>query len=154
MTPLRTDSENTDFVELVRLLDADLAMRDGDEHAFYAQFNKIDKIKHAVVLYENSISVGCGAFKAISPEIAEIKRMYTPPDHRNKGIASLVLAELEKWAAELGFEKCLLETGLKQPEAIALYTKCGYALIPNYGQYAGIANSRCFEKVLLKETSA
>ena len=50
---LRTDSENADFRELVRLLDAELAIRDGAEHSFYAQYNKIDKIRNVVVAYEN-----------------------------------------------------------------------------------------------------
>ncbi len=58
------------------------------------------------------------------------------------------LAELEKWAAELGYNKCVLETGKKQPEAIALYKRSGYKIIPNYGQYIGIENSVCFEKAI------
>jgi GNAT superfamily N-acetyltransferase len=72
--------------------------------------------------------------------------MYTSPEHRGKGIASKVLAELERWAAELSYQTCILETGKKQPEAIALYKKNGYKLIPNYGQYAEAENSVCFEK--------
>ena len=63
-------------------------------------------------------------------------------------MASGVLAELEQWARELGMERCILETGLRQPEAIALYERNGYEPIPNYGPYAGVANSRCFAKVL------
>jgi putative acetyltransferase len=59
-----------------------------------------------------------------------------------------VLAELEAWAAELGYPKCVLETGKRQPEAIALYEKQGYQRISNYGQYIGVENSVCFEKVL------
>ena len=59
-----------------------------------------------------------------------------------------ILAELETWAAELSFAKCILETGKRQPEAIGLYKKNGYKLIPNYGQYAEIENSVCFEKVV------
>lgn len=142
----RTNSDNKDFIELVKFLDADLARRDGKEHAFYAQFNKIDKIKHVVVAYENNDPVGCGAFKEHTPEIVEIKRMYTSPGNRGKGIASKILMELEKWATELAYEKCILETGKRQSEAVALYKKNGYQLIPNYGQYAGIENSLCFEK--------
>ena len=76
----------------------------------------------------------------------EIKRMYTLPDRRGKGIASQVLRELENWASELSYRKCILETGKKQPEAIRVYQKNGYQIIPNYGQYAGIENSLCFEK--------
>ena len=143
---IRTDSTNKNFIELVKQLDADLAKRDGDEHAFYHQFNKIDTIKHVVVLYENDTSISCGAIKENMPGSMEIKRMYTLPVHRGKGLAAKVLAELEKWAAEPGYKKCGLETGRKQPEAIALYKKSGYKIIPNYGQYIGIENSVCFEK--------
>lgn len=145
---LRTNSDNPDFIHLVKLLDTDLAIRDGADHSFYNQFNKIAAIKHAVVAYENDTPTGCGAIKEFTPHAMELKRMYTLPDDRGKGIATQVLKELEQWAAELGYEKCVLETGKKQPEAIALYEKNKYQRIPNYGQYAGIENSVCFEKVL------
>jgi putative acetyltransferase len=148
MKIVRTDSSNPDFAALVALLDADLAVRDGDEHAFYNQYNKIASIKHAIVLYENETPVACGAIKEYAPGTMEVKRMYTLPAHRGKGIASMVLAELEKWAAELGYKKTVLETGKRQPEAIALYEKNAYKMIPNYGQYAGVENSVCFEKEL------
>ena len=144
----RTDSDDPDFVALVRLLDADLAERDGEEHAFYAQFNKIDKIKYAVLAYEGEKALGCGAIKEYEPGAMEVKRMYVLPEARNNGIANKLLSELEAWARELSFERCILETGKKQPEAIALYEKNGYQLISNYGQYAGVENSVCFEKVL------
>lgn len=148
ITTIRTDSDNQDFIQLVKHLDADLTERDGEDHSFYAQFNKIDKIKYVVVAYENSQLAGCGAIKEYAPTIMEVKRMYTAPEARGKGIATKVLTELEIWAAELSYEKCILETGKKQPEAIALYEKNGYKLIPNYGQYAEVENSVCFEKVL------
>lgn len=148
VTLIRTNSENEDFISLVRLLDADLAKRDGDEHAFYAQYNKIAMIKHAIVAYENELPVACGAIKEVETGAMEVKRMYTKEASRGKGIAGVVLAELEKWAAELGYEKCVLETGKRQPEAIRLYEKNGYSSIPNYGQYIGIENSVCFEKKL------
>jgi putative acetyltransferase len=143
---VRTDSDNPDFIELVRHLDADLAQRDGNDHTFYARFNKINKIKHALVAYENGQPVSCGAIKEFAPDAMEVKRMYTLPEHRGKGIATIVLTGLEKWAAELGYKKCVLETGKRQPEAIRLYKKNGYQIIPNYGQYIGIENSVCFEK--------
>ncbi|HRO44285.1 GNAT family N-acetyltransferase [Agriterribacter sp.] len=145
---IRTDSNHKDFIELVKQLDTDLAERDGADHSFYAQFNTVDKIKYVVIAYENDKPTGCGALKAYSPNIMEIKRMYTCPDNRGKGIASKVLGELELWATELGCKKCILETGKRQPEAIALYQKNGYSIIPNYGQYEGIENSVCFEKKL------
>jgi len=145
---VRTDSTHPDFVTLVRLLDADLAQRDGDEHAFYHQFNQIDHIKHVVVAYENDKPIGCGAMKEYTLDAMEIKRMYALPAFRGQGIASRTLAELETWAAELGYQRCVLETGKKQPEAIALYKKFHYAQTENYGPYIGIENSVCFEKKL------
>lgn len=145
---IRTNSDHKDFINLVRHLDAELAERDGAEHAFYAQFNKIDKIKYVVVAYEDEKPVGCGAIKEFEPGTVEVKRMFVSPRFRGKGIAGEVLAELERWAAELSFNRCILETGLKQPEAIALYRKSRYSRIPNYGQYAGVENSVCFEKLL------
>ena len=146
---IRTNSGNTDFVELVRHLDVELAERDGKDHSFYAQFNKIDMIKHVVVAYDDGQPVACGAIKEYEPGTMEVKRMFTLPANRGKGIAARVLSELEKWAAEMNYSKCVLETGKKQPEAIRLYEKSGYKLIPNYGQYVGVENSVCFEKPLL-----
>ena len=145
---VRTTSEDPQFRTFVALLDQDLAIRDGDEHTFYAQYNKVDALKQVVVAYLGDEPVGCGAIKEYEPGVAEIKRMYTKPEHRGRGIAQQVLAELESWAAELGFRECILETGKKQPEAIGLYQKSGYELIPNYGQYAGVENSVCMEKAL------
>ena len=148
MIIIRTNSSHKDFIELVKQLDADLAERDGTDHAFYAQFNTVEKIKYAVITYENGKPIACGALKAYSPGSREIKRMYTSPGSRGKGVAGKVLDELELWATELQCEKCILETGKKQPEAIALYQKNGYNVIPNYGQYRGIENTVCFEKKL------
>ncbi len=149
MKLLRTDSTNTDFIELVKLLDADLSIRDGDDHPFYDQFNKIDSIKYTVVAYdENRRAVGCGAIKEFEKGTMEVKRMFVPLEERGKGIAKEILLELETWARELGNKKCILETGIKQPEAISLYKKSGYRFMDNYGQYAGVENSVCFEKTL------
>jgi len=143
-----TNSQNVDFIKLVRELDADLAVRDGDDHTFYAQYNKIDLIKHVVVAYIDETQVGCGAIKEYSEGVMEVKRMFTAPNLRGQGIASVVLTELEKWASELGYPRCILETGIKQPEAIALYKKNNYSFIPNYGQYEHVETSVCFEKLL------
>ena len=146
ITLIRTSSVHPDFITLVQLLDEELAIRDGADHPFYAQFNKIDMIKYAVVAYENDEPLSCGALKEYGPGIMKVKRMFTLPLARGKGIAGKILKELKFWAQEIGFEKCILETGIKQPEAIGLYKKNGYKLIPNYGQYAGVENSLCFEK--------
>lgn len=145
---LRTISDDSDFISLVRQLDVELAEIDGDEHDFYAQYNKIDKINHVVVAYENELPIACGAIKQFDESAMEVKRMYTLPAFRGKGIASQVLNELEKWAVELNFSHCVLETGIRQPDAIRLYEKNGYRTIPNYGQYIGVENSCCFKKRL------
>lgn len=145
----RIDSADADFITLVRMLDAELAIRDGDEHAFYDQFNKIAHIRHALVARVDGHAVGCGAIRPFNTGVMEVKRMFVLPEFRGKGIASGILSELERWAVELGAHACCLETGKNQPEAIALYQKCGYEHIPNYGQYAGVENSICFMKRLL-----
>lgn len=144
----QTNSKNNDFQELVTALDADLAVRDGEEHGFYAQFNSIAHLQYVVVAYDENQAVGCGAIKPYDAKTMEVKRMFVVPELRGKGIASLVLKALEDWALTLGYKNCILETGLKQPEAIALYHKNQYHVIPNYGQYAGVENSVCFEKKL------
>ena len=145
---VRSAEDNADFLSLVELLDAELRIRDGEEHGFYAQFNKPVGLGGVVIAFDDGEPVGCGAFKRYEEGVAEIKRMYVKPESRGRRIAALVLAELESWAAELGFTKCILETGHKQPEAIALYSREGYSVIPNYGQYVGVDNSVCLKKTL------
>lgn len=146
---VRTTSENRDLIALVSALDQDLANRDGDEHAFYQQFNSIAALQNTVVAYSDKKPIGCGAIKEFDADAMEVKRMYVMPEFRGKGIASRLLHELEQWAVELGYSNCVLETGKRQPEAIALYTKNGYARISNYGQYIGVKNSVCFRKELV-----
>lgn len=145
---LRTNSVNKDFIELVKFLDADLQIRDGEEHSFYDQFNKLDNIKYVIVAFDNEMPIGCGAIKEYREDTMEIKRMFVPPNGRGNGIATNILIELEHWAKELFYSKCILETGVKQPEAIGLYKKNGYKIIENYGQYKNVKNSVCFEKIL------
>lgn len=147
MKLLRTHSENQDFIQLVKMLDEYLAYVDGEDHAFYDQFNKIDALKHCIVLFEEENPVGCGALKCYDDETAEIKRMFVIPEFRGKGYASAILSELEKWAKELQFKKVILETGTVQKEAIKLYSKT-YQQIENYGQYKGVETSICFSKEL------
>jgi GNAT superfamily N-acetyltransferase len=143
---IRTDSVNKDFIRLIKDLDAYLAVSDGEEHSFYAQFNKLDLIKYVVLASYNEIIIACGAIKKYDQKTMEIKRMFTSSDYRGKGIAGLILIELENWAKEMGFENCILETGKRQIEAIRLYKKSGYEVITNYGQYAGMEDSICFMK--------
>ncbi|MFH7012440.1 GNAT family N-acetyltransferase [Flavobacterium sp. FlaQc-52] len=144
----RTNSDDADFLKLVVLLDQDLKIRDGEDHAFYNQFNKTDTIKHVIVYYENGIAVACGAFREKTNDTVEIKRMYVHFEHRKKGIASIILKELETWAAEVQYKYTILETGKNQPEAIALYQKQKYTITPNYPPYEEMDNSVCMKKTL------
>lgn len=145
----RTDSDNTDFQNLVALLDEDLRIRDGDEHVFYAQFNKIVNIRNVIVCYVDNKPIGCGAFREYDPKKVEIKRMFVLPGYRGHGIGLNILKELELWALELNYTECILETGKKQPEAISLYQKAGYMISNNYGQYKNVENSVCMAKAIL-----
>ncbi|MFT5253581.1 MAG: putative acetyltransferase [Flavobacteriales bacterium] len=148
ITIVRTNADNLDFINLIQALDIDIALRDGEEHTFYAQFNKTDDIKNVIVLYENETAIGCGAFKIYKDKIAEIKRMYVAHEGRGKGIATQILVDLQQWATEHHFTSCILETGKKYPEAIALYLKNGFTITANYGQYIGIDDSICFHKYI------
>lgn len=150
---LRTDATDPRFHALVHLLDEYLAEQDGDEHSFYDQYNQLDQIKYVVLAMENDIAVGCGAIKKFSEDAMEVKRMYVLPRERGRKIASRILVELETWTFDLGFRRCVLETGKRQPDAIRLYQTCGYTNIDNYGQYVGMENSICFEKKLEKQAN-
>lgn len=142
-----TDCDDSDFLDLMKLLDADLAEKDGDDHAFYAQFNRPAGLD-PLVGYVDGNAVAIGAIKEIAPGVAEVKRMFTLPEYRGKGYASQILSALEERAKACGLSECRLETGKKQVDAIALYLKNGYIVIPNYGQYEGVEDSVCFRKLL------
>lgn len=79
---------------------------------------------------------------------AEVKRMYVAPAARGAGHARRILARLEQTAAQAGHEVLVLETGLRQPEAIALYESSGYTRIPGFGHYRDSDLSRCFARRL------
>ena len=144
----RTGSANDSFLKLVKKLDAELKIRDGEEYEFYSKLNTVENINQVIIAYKEIVVVGCGALREYSPGIVEIKRMYVDEDKRGMGIATKILLQLEMWARECGYEKCILETGINQPEAIALYHKNQFSVIPNYGKYESMSNSICFEKYL------
>lgn len=145
---IRTDAKNIGFVKLVRMLDKELTVIDGDDHDFYHQYNGISDIKYVVVAFEDDLPLSCGAIKPFDETTVEVKRMYTTAEARGKGVASKVLAELEAWASELSFTQIILETGKRQKDAVRLYEKNGYSVTPNYGPYVGVDNSVCFKKAL------
>ena len=143
------DNSSLDFQALVTKIDAELAIRDGDEHAFYHQFNGIESLDHVIVAYDKGQPVGCGAFKVRNKQQVEIKRMFVLTAVRKKGCASAVLTALETWAADEGFSEAILETGKAQIEALSFYPKQGYRIIPNFVPYVGVENSICFSRSLI-----
>ncbi|HEY3369466.1 MAG TPA: GNAT family N-acetyltransferase [Prolixibacteraceae bacterium] len=148
-TLFRTSNAHPDFRSMVNALDADLMIRNGETQNLYHQYNKIDHINHALVVYVENKPVGCGCFKRFDDETVEMKRMFILPEMRGRQLAAALLQELEKWALEEGFTKAVLETGIRQVEAIRLYTVAGYVRTENYGQYIGMADSICYRKELL-----
>ncbi len=147
MKLLKTNSNHPDFQKLTQLFDAYLVEIDGDEKDFFAQYNQI-YIDNVIICYEDEIAVGCGAFKEYESKVAEIKRMFVLPEKRGKGIASTVLNALEIWAKENDFQQAILETSNQLTNAISLYQKSDYKIIPNYGQYIDVESSVCMKKIL------
>lgn len=95
-------------------------------------------------------AAGCGALQPTDdPSTAELKRMYVMPGFRGRGIASAVLAALERLGADLGYSGIKLATGERQPEAIALYESRGYLRVEPYGKYVGDPLARCYRKALV-----
>jgi len=144
----RCDSTNADFRNLIKSLDAELDERYGNLQKQYDVYNKIEFLETVIVAYEENTPVGCGCFKRADDLNVEMKRVFVRSNCRGKGIASLILKELECWAKEKGFFYSILETGSKQHEAINLYKKKGYEITDNFGQYIGNTNSICMKKAL------
>jgi putative acetyltransferase len=144
----RTDSDHNDFKSLVIQLDMDLNIRYRELQKQYDPHNKIESIDTIVIAYFEKIPAGCGCFKKYDNDTVEIKRMFVKEEYRGKGIATMILNELECWAKEKKYHRTLLETGIKQTEAIRLYEKMGYKRTENFGQYIGNKNSICMQKEL------
>ncbi|GMA13961.1 GNAT family N-acetyltransferase [Deinococcus metallilatus] len=94
---------------------------------------------------EGGALLACGALKRIGPDTAEVKRMYTLPEARGRGLGRQILTGLIERGRALGFRRLVLETGELQAEAIHLYESAGFRRIPNYGYYVGVEGSLCYE---------
>lgn len=146
---IRTSADDADFRYLIELLDRDLWSRYPETQQLFDKLNKIKLEAKAVVAYQEGRPAGCGCFRVTEDEsVVEIKRMYVKDEFRGQGIASAILEELERWAKEEGKRRAILETGNKQPEAIALYIKKGYVRTENYGPYIDSEQSVCMAKEL------
>jgi GNAT superfamily N-acetyltransferase len=145
----RTTPGHHHFKQLVADLDAELWLRYPAIQQNFAPYNKIDQSARVVIAYLDDQPVGCGCFRPMDdPGCIEMKRMYVMPAVRGRGIAKLILDELERWAIGEGFSNSKLETGFNQPEAVAVYRRCGYEVIPNYPPYTDMKESMCMAKIL------
>lgn len=148
---LRTNSDNPDFQKLTNELDDELCRIYNTKKEDYEDYNRITGLPTVIVAYENGEAVACGCFKRHESNSIELKRMYVRPPFRGKGIASAIAAELEQWGREAGYETAVLETGVGQPEAIAMYRKLGYEPIAHFGDFPEESRSVCLGKKLAPE---
>lgn len=98
-----------------------------------------------VVLLDDGTPVAGGGLRRLDEQACEIKRVWTSPDHQRRGLASRVVRALEERAVRLGYRVARLETGPRQPEAVALYTRLGYRRVPVFGDYP---QALAFERAL------
>ena len=140
------ECDSPDFAVLVSTLDAELEDRypglstDGPPPA--------QDLLVAVVAYSGDAPVGCGALRELEPGVVEIKRMFVLPEARRLGAARRMLEVLEARGRALGYSAVRLGSGVRQPEALALYESCGYCRIPLFGEYEGATLCVCYEKAL------
>jgi GNAT superfamily N-acetyltransferase len=149
VTLKRTNSEDPHFQELIIALDKDLWLRYPEVQQDYEILDKVKNIPTVVVAYVDALPVGCACFRPFDNHSVEIKRMFVYAAMRGQGIAYSILKELETWAISQGFTRAVLETGKRQPEAIALYQKSGYTFMDKYPPYEQMENSVCLQKPLL-----
>jgi putative acetyltransferase len=145
---IETDSLNPDFIKLTKLLDEDLESRYGGIQKQYDRLNSLEHINDVIVAYGQGVPVACGAFKEYDSGSVELKRIFVIKENRRQGLAKLILGKLEEAAKKKGYKTAVLETGVKQREAVSLYENHGYTVIENYGSYAGNDNSVCMKKAL------
>lgn len=147
---IRTDGKNQDFIENCRLLDMDLDRRVGKvvKREKYRKYNQLDEIQQAIVVYDGKKAVGGGAIRKYDDENVELKRVFVHTDYQGRGIGSRLVSLLIEWAAELGYQRMILETGELLAESCAVYRKLGFEVIPNYGPYVDMPESLCMAKEL------
>jgi putative acetyltransferase len=143
--------DSDDARRLVAALDAGLAELYSPEQRFGPNLkaNHLEGGRGTfLVARDGSRAVGCGAIRLLDPTTAEVKRMYVEPEQRGKGVGWAVLAGLEAAARQLGVQRLVLETGVHQDAAIALYRRARFTQLDCWGEYASSPTSVCFEKNL------
>ena len=97
--------------------------------------------------------MGCGAIRVVGRDYAEIKRIFVDPSARGLGLAKAILNRLERESRLLGLLEMKLETGIFQPEAIALFERCGYTQCPAFGDYPENDSYSYFMRKSLEENT-
>ena len=101
-----------------------------------------------LVAYLGDQPIGCGAIRKLDAETAEFKRMFVTPANRGKGVGAAIVKALESEAQRLRIRRIVLETGIRNPAALALYAKIGFVRIPPFGEYLSSPLSVCMAKIL------
>ena len=138
-----------DYAMLAKKLDDYYFTLVGDVHLKYAAVNDPKNMACIIVAYEGNTPIGCGCWKAVDEETAEVKRIYVEPEYRRRGIASAIIELLESHILASGYTQALLETARTTNDSKSLYLSLGYKEIPYYGSPAGAENCRCFLKEVL-----
>ncbi|MFF4620300.1 GNAT family N-acetyltransferase [Nonomuraea jabiensis] len=136
-------AEDGELAELLDAAFAELVARYGPEGR-----SQVKAGARFLVASVDGRAVGCGAVQRVDDLTGELKRMFVLPEYRGRGIATSILGALEGLAWDLGYRRLRLATGLRQPEAIALYERCAYRPIQPYGKYVDAPLTRCYEKPL------
>jgi putative acetyltransferase len=143
--------DSGDSRRLIAALDAELGALYPPEQRFGPNF-KAEQIEGGrgtfLIARDGEVAVGCGAIRFLDATTAEVKRMYVDGDRRGTGAGRAILASLEAVARDLGVRRLVLETGVYQHAAIALYTRAGFSQVDCWGEYAASPTSVCYEKNL------
>jgi putative acetyltransferase len=143
----RSSFDDIRFKELTVFLDQELEGNYGELQNHYNKKNIIQSNSYVVLCIKNERAIACGCIRTIDDNLTvELKRMFTLHEERGQGIGKIIVEALEKWAFELHFKRMILETGVKQSSAIAMYQNIGFQIIENYGEYIGNPNSICMAK--------
>ena len=142
---------SSDAQRLIAALDQELARRYRPEQRFGPNLKR-EHLEEGrgvfLVARVEGLAIGCGALRRLDAATGEVKRMYVDPDLRGQGVGARILRELEASAAAMGVRRLVLETGVHQAEAIAVYRRTGFNPIPCWGEYATSETSVCYEKLL------
>ena len=149
LTTLRTTSNDPLFTKLFDQLEFELELMYPSVQEEYKQFNLYDEPINVILLFHNGQAVGCGAFNRLrKTNWAELKRIFILQQFRGRGYSEILINALEKWASELHYDSCVLETGIRMHAAMSAYRKMAYQIVPNFQPYLDKPHSICMRKKL------